>query len=264
MRFLLFIIVCVSVVFMAESCKRECHDKSNPDCENYDPCYTSKKLTADFEVFESFQTRKNWIAYDTDTLYAINANFEAKEDNVLYEWKIGTETIYSKSVTRKNFPKYTSIPVTLTVRRIKNFDCFPNDSIASQTRTIIFVDNTTKLRVEGCFQGNNYNNPNDTFTVCIKLFDSLTFPDWKGKTTISGLITNSTCPNKTFRVTGQEDLGYQQYTFTTSHGDCLLPEGRVRVDSAYSGNIRIDYSYYTDIFDLNSKVNKTFIGKRLN
>ena len=34
-----------------KDCKKKCQDASNPDCENYDPCYSIKPANADFGIF---------------------------------------------------------------------------------------------------------------------------------------------------------------------------------------------------------------------
>ncbi len=247
------------------SCKRDkdCTDPTNPDCENYNPCHNSKKLTADFDIYKIRNYRSNWIPYDTDSIFAIDARFVAKETGMQYEWTIGTETINTQAVTRKNFPIGVGIPITLRVKRKDGFECHPNDIFAVKTR-IMRVVNFNDLRIEGCYQGANSDNPNDTFTVCIDILDSITFPNWIGKTTISGLINVSSCPKKTFIITSIEDLGYQQYIFHSSDGKCFSPRGRVRVDSAYTNSIHIDYSYFKSLQDLHPSIHKSFIGTRIN
>lgn len=262
MRLLLLISVCLGLVFGIASCKRECNDPTNPDCENYNPCHNSQKLTADFDIYEIRNFRSNWIPYDTDSLFSTTARFVAKDNDVEYEWKIGTETIATKEVTRKDFPQGVDIPITLTVRRKKGFNCYPNDSIATRTRIIRTVD-LGQLRFRGCFQGYHSGNPNDTFTVCIT-YDTLPFPQSKTNTLISGLIQKDTCPDNTITVTGLEDLGYKQYIFYTADGKCFSPRGRVRVDSGYTNSIRIDYSYFKSLQDLHPSIHKSFIGKRIN
>lgn len=45
MRFLLFPMLC-SILLLSSTCKKKCFDSTNPDCENYDPCYEKHpKLT---------------------------------------------------------------------------------------------------------------------------------------------------------------------------------------------------------------------------
>lgn len=261
MRLLLLSILVLVLTFNLASCKRECSDPTNPDCDNYDPCLNSRKLTADFDIYEVFNYSSNWVAYDTDSLFSIDAKFVAKDEGVEYEWKIGAETIKSKEVTRKNFPKGVGIPITLKVKRKDGFNCYPTDSSTIRTRTIKVVD-LSELRFKGCFQGYNSDNLNDTFTVCIH-YDTLPFPQFKTKTEISGLIKKPTCTNNTFTVTGKEEMGYKQYIFNSTEGDCFSPIGRVRVDSGEVNSIRIDYSYYQNITDLERTIHKSFIGKRI-
>lgn len=262
MRLLLLVLIGFSMALGVTSCKRECNDPTNPDCENYNPCHNSQKLTADFDIYEIRSFSSDWIPYDTDSLFATDARFVAKETGVEHEWKIGSETITTKEVTRKNFPNDVGIPITLTVKRKEGFNCHPEDSMATITRIIRVVD-LEHLRFRGCFQGYHTNTPNDTFTVCI-MYDTLPWPQSKTKTRISGLIQKDTCPDNTFIVSDREDFGYQQYIFNTSDGKCFSPRGRVRVDSAFTNSIRIDYSYFNSLQDPQRTIHKSFIGKRIN
>ncbi|KAB2913813.1 MAG: hypothetical protein F9K23_16350 [Bacteroidetes bacterium] len=263
MRFLLFILICAGLILTAESCKKECHDRSNPDCENYDPCYGKQPLTADFETFEVSIFPDNWIPYSTDTLASSDVFFRAKEENVEYEWTVGSETITTRSFTRKNFPVGVRIPITLKVKRKTDFGCFPTDSVVAQTRNIFVIDGYENSKVAGYYQGYHTNNAADTFTVCIYIPEYSMNPPHE-KTTISGLMNISTCADNKINVSGSESVGYKQYTFLSQDGFCHGAWGRVRVDSAFMGHIRIDYSYLKDLTDIKSQVDKTFLGKRIN
>jgi hypothetical protein len=117
------------------SCKKEkpCKDPSNPECENYDPCYGKKAPSADFIIGQSSpQSYFGMASFEfisDDTMFAPfyrNIDFMAKEEGAEYEWKLGSETITSKRFTRgfsnAGYGRYTA---TLTIRKEVDNSCFP-------------------------------------------------------------------------------------------------------------------------------------------
>jgi hypothetical protein len=126
MRFLLFIITCLGIVLMAESCKKECQDKSNPDCENYDPCYGKAKTSADFTISEVV----SGFANETDEVFRMSyVQFEAKQDFDSYQWVIGNhpDTFRTKKCGLQSFPEGETITVRLIGKKQPNTQCFPDD-----------------------------------------------------------------------------------------------------------------------------------------
>lgn len=263
MRFLLFILICAGLLLTAESCKKECQDRSNPDCENYDPCYGKQKLTADFDIYEAsgFYTEK-WTPHATDTILPNAAIFMAKDDDVWYSWQIGAETLDAKSVYRNDFPLNTPVPITLTVRRRNNFNCFANgDSVATKTKSVYVFANPPKLRYFGCFSGYHTDNPTDTFTVCIKYNDSF---DVNSKfSSITGLINDGGCLQGKLFLRSTQEWGYRQLYFFENTITCgYYPEGTIRADSVNYDDVYINYTIKKDD-NLNNRPKRTFIGKRI-
>ena len=87
------------------SCKKEkpCQDPSNPDCENYDPCYGKKAPSADFIIGQSSpQSYFGMASFEfisDDTLFFPffwPFTFMAKEQGA----ELGAETITSRRFTR--------------------------------------------------------------------------------------------------------------------------------------------------------------------
>lgn len=106
--------------FMYNSCcKEKCQDSSNPECSNYDPCFKYPKRAADFKIYDNPGSAPwYWQYFEYDTFYATSMLFVAdypEESGVEYTWKIGSETLNGKSVTRDNFPENATIPITLIV-----------------------------------------------------------------------------------------------------------------------------------------------------
>ncbi len=111
-----------------QSCKDCCEDPTNPDCDNYDPCYGKKPTSAHFIIEESL--RDYWIEGDTVSgVGNISAvRFTASQDADSFIWTIGSEIIHQKSFIRNDFPNDEYIPVTLVViNKSPNKACFPHD-----------------------------------------------------------------------------------------------------------------------------------------
>ena len=117
------------------ACKKEkpCKDPSNPDCENYDPCFGKKAPSADFIIGQSSNVgyfgMKPFEFISDDTMFAPfyrNIDFMAKEEGAEYEWKLGAETITARRFTRgfsnAGYGRYTA---TLTIRKEVDNSCFP-------------------------------------------------------------------------------------------------------------------------------------------
>ena len=132
----LLIITCLlaSCVLFLEGCKKKCHDKTNPDCENYDPCYGKKVTSAQFVIEEllldDWNGKEIWI--ESDTFYGGNntskVRFRALSDADSFIWKIGAETLHSKSFIKNSFPSELRETFSLIVINKKpNRNCFPQD-----------------------------------------------------------------------------------------------------------------------------------------
>jgi hypothetical protein len=96
------------VVLFFSTCKKECClDPTNPECENYDPCYGKKTANFGFTFGSQWGTEeyflgiKNYV-HDKDSIIKNNNRliFTAHSiyDSVI--WKLGSETIVSKSFVR--------------------------------------------------------------------------------------------------------------------------------------------------------------------
>ncbi len=130
----------VSMHFM-QSCKDECPciDETNPKCDNYNPCWNKKPVSADFEI--SQQARiiypsyvGNWhpdIKFFRDLIGFKPTGFNKDDTTVKYTWLLGSEVIHDFMFVRDFVDtKQTgekNIPITLIVEREPNIDCFPLD-----------------------------------------------------------------------------------------------------------------------------------------
>lgn len=181
MRFLLFIITCLGIVLMAQSCKKECQDKSNPDCENYDPCYGKAKTSADFTISEVVGGR----AFETDEVWRNSyVQFTAKQDFESYQWVIGThkDTFYTKSCGLSGFPEGQSFQVRLIGKKKPNTDCFPtDDGIDTVYKTFKVTAHDSLRPIYGEYEGYFSNYPDHKVIVKVGRDMIPDFPTWKTK-----------------------------------------------------------------------------------
>jgi hypothetical protein len=141
----LLIIMMLSIGMGLGSCrKKQCHDPKNPECENYDPCYGKKPVTADFIFGRTTATPEpiNGVDYPIceDTIfnsggvnrkgfdYGIGLKFQAKENGAKYTWKLGSETISGREFDRNFITAGPGVyQATLIVEKTPDASCFPKD-----------------------------------------------------------------------------------------------------------------------------------------
>jgi hypothetical protein len=182
------------LIGLGSQCKKKCYDPSNPDCDNYDPCFGKNPVSAAFKIQEVVQFHtipEGWGEVpDTDTITTYGVQFTALEDGAEYEWHIGREVLKGKKVYRENFTQLGTYPIQLIVKKQPNKACFPNDDgMDTVTRMMyagIWLDHSPVL---GKFKG-HVTNPIDTLTIDIiktpintgGIIDTIVVPyNWGGK-----------------------------------------------------------------------------------
>lgn len=180
-----------SSLLMTDACKKKCYDKSNPDCENYDPCYGKIVTKSQFKIEQYLGEWENepiWI--EADTVYATgNTNpirFTAICDADSFIWEIGANTYYSKSFSLNFFPFDSKIPITLiVVNKNPNTTCFPKDKGRDTLTRVMYTwkeesywDGFKNIfnnpyPVKGIYQG--YYTSNPTIMTTIRFYDSCRF-----------------------------------------------------------------------------------------
>lgn len=103
------------------SCKKNiCNDPSNPECNNYDPCYNIIGANADFVIEESINGRY----FIADTVTGVNLHrFRALHDADSFVWTIGAETLHTQSFVRRYFPNDRWLDVQLIVFKKRDPKC---------------------------------------------------------------------------------------------------------------------------------------------
>ena len=116
-----YLIIFLSMALFS-CCKDEpkCQDPTKIECENYDPCYGKKPISAAFKIEELVGNR--W--FETDSI-GYRAKFTPLEEADSYTWYLGSEVITEKSFDRYGFPPGKWIDIKLVVRK-KVDACFPN------------------------------------------------------------------------------------------------------------------------------------------
>lgn len=121
----------ILIVLFLGACKKKCYDKSNPDCENYDPCYGKTTTSADFQQLILFGDQY----VDIDTLavpfiwdVASGVTLKAAQQFDSCWWLHGSETILNQGqFNRRDYPM-GKISTRLILMRKPYQNCFPFDN----------------------------------------------------------------------------------------------------------------------------------------
>lgn len=166
LKFLILLLGFTGLLTM-QACKEECpcDDPTDPVCENYNPCWDKKPVSADFEMSAKWATDfPEYIGqWHPDTKYSRGrigfkpVNYEEGDTSVKYTWLLGSEVIHEYSFER-NFVDTrqtgeNNIPITLIVERKPNLDCFPlDDGRDTLVKYIQFVDSLCDYLIIGDFK----------------------------------------------------------------------------------------------------------------
>jgi len=127
MKYALIVLLCVLTF---GCCKDKCQDPSNPDCENYNPCYGKKPVTAEIIIEQgnplASDQSKTWLADDSSIYIYGSLRFRCANPDFTCTWKLGAQTINEKAPYRV-FDAEGTYSVTLIVEGTPNTNCFPND-----------------------------------------------------------------------------------------------------------------------------------------
>jgi hypothetical protein len=178
MRILLFILTGISLL-AAQSCKKECHDPSNPDCENYDPCYGKNRTSADFTINEIVGGKP----FETDEIWHINkVRCIAKQDFDSYEWVVGdhVDTFSTKGFELGGFPEGQTFKVRLIGKRQPNTHCFADDDgIDTVIKFFKVTAHDSLLPIFGTYEGTYGQYPDKKITVEVGRLTMPDVPTWR-------------------------------------------------------------------------------------
>ncbi|MEN9609696.1 MAG: hypothetical protein RLZZ628_510 [Bacteroidota bacterium] len=246
-------ILLIAFVMVSSQCKKECTDRSNPACDNYDPCY--KKVSADFKMGLTLERTRTDIKYfEVDTVYRNFAvEFVANDStDVSYEWVIGTDpdTLRTRKI-EVEFPIAVDVVIHLTVKG--KADC----AISTTTsKKLVVTDKSMSNILLGTYYGYLVSNKADTFRIAIR--------DKRGVPYIDGLPKN--CERKwgTEYCSETGPFAYRDFGIGDG-GTCGSPDcptlngwGKLENDNA---SLQLDFQYET--FVGNQIVKDKFIGKKI-
>ncbi len=237
------------------------------------PCEGKKPVSAEFHIYEQpGYIPDDWEFYDTDTLNTTAILFVAAGHAEEYEWHIGSEILYGKSVFRRNFPRGVNIPIKLIARGVPDTACFPfDDGIDTVIRNLYVVrimENYEPCKFEfelfsGNYIGYNTDNSLDTFKITI----DACYPHHLD-TKIFRLINLVPNCELIFNPSSVSYHGYRQWLFghEPGHYDCLTPRGLARILGKNNDSIRIEYHIQQapgwEYFN-KERIRKEFIGVRV-
>ena len=239
---------------------QKCKKEVNPD-----PCATTKRVTADFMISETIPyTDPYWLSNDTDTSGTLYTKFTALADDCEYEWTLGSETITTKSFSRRDFPIGVPIEITLKVKRPKDkitnqyLECYPGDkAMGEKTRT--FVCQPPKAeRIIGKYYGTDIDRPNQPYTIEV-------YPIYRyNSTEILTLKTKGIISQNCDLQYSENWYGYNQTLFSGAFYDfpsCLTP---ISLFNLKRDSVKIRYyPQAKEGYDFETRIEKTFKGKKI-
>lgn len=279
-----FLMLTTALMLLTTPACKKCKDPTNPDCDNYDPCFGSSEVSADFTIHEV--TDGSHIDNCTPPVIESSivndlsfVKFTSKQDLDEYYWIVGSETIKSKSFSRMGFPRGKHTPITLIGYRTPNNRCYPNDDGWDTITKFIYcleMNNDFKEPIYtslcyGWFNGYNISDKTDTFTMTYWFYDAqlqgfsmIITTDYFINIPFKGARSDiSTAPRSApFRgTTGANAICIQPRGAPDSTGFLHIEGIMYTLDSGHS--ITFDYKYTTRIKgELKYNFN-TFIGKRI-
>lgn len=157
-------------------CKDDCLDPTNPNCDNYDPCYGKTQPSAKFIMEEGGM--REWqngqqveIFYPDSVFQGFGIRFRSElTDNKVYKhyWYIGNlyyeNVSQTPSISFGNTARPQNITISHVIEYTPDLQCFPDDDGKdSVAQTFRLIAEYKELKTYGKFQG----RVNDTGQVFI-------------------------------------------------------------------------------------------------
>jgi hypothetical protein len=171
-----FVLLSLLIVCSACSCKRDCQDYTNPDCENYNPCYGKEKPSAKFIMEEGGM--REWqngqqveIFYPDSVFQGFGIRFRSELTDLKkykHTWYVGSEVfenVYMPPIRHfGNTARPQNITISHVIEYTPDLQCFPDDDGKdSVAQTFRLIAEYNELKAFGKFQG----RVNDTGQVFI-------------------------------------------------------------------------------------------------
>lgn len=173
-RYIQTVFVAMGLVLVFYSCCRDddntCSDPTNPECENYDPCYGKIPTTAEFTIAQQYLGAgpNADIYFEDDTVTGGTLKFIAKEqEGATYTWILGIDTIVGGYEITKPLGVLPegSYSNSLIVTKQADTICFPNDEgIAQFNRSFIKINGCDRV-IFGRYFGVFSKSPTDSVEI---------------------------------------------------------------------------------------------------
>jgi hypothetical protein len=157
-------------------CKDDCMDPTNPDCDNYDPCYGKTQPSAKFIMEEGgmreWQNGEQVEIYYPDSVFqgsGIRFRSELIDNNkYFHRWYVGNLYYENTSETPRISFGNTARPQNITISHVIEYtpdlQCFPDDDGQdSVAQTFRLIADYRELQTYGKFEG-KLSNAGQTFT----------------------------------------------------------------------------------------------------
>ena len=173
-------LILVAIFAVLSGCNKEnkCYDATNPDCENYNPCFTQTKPSAKFIMEESNPELDNMGIWYADSVFfgaMIRFRSEYNKPEYKHTWYVGTD-IFSEAITPDRNFLNVSRPQNITISHVLEYSpilsCFPDDvgkDSVAQTFRLIGSFNAD-FQTYGSFRG-VLNNEVDSFDLQVLSVD---------------------------------------------------------------------------------------------
>ncbi len=170
----LLLLLALSGLIVWQGCKR-CDDPTNPECENYDPCWNSQPVSANFVIGQTFTNRYHPTLKDTflvvDTVLEGQpmTEFQGPEGYDRYEWTIGQDnrTFTDQTVYLFFVDPEPRLRIQLIVEREPDTACFPGEDGRDTAVQYLTVVPRNQPAIRGSYRGVLASAPNDSFEVSI-------------------------------------------------------------------------------------------------
>lgn len=182
------------VLILMVACRKDvatmpCTNPLDPACVNYHPCNAVQPVTADFEMWYGDNLQNKWVI--EDSVFPPGAIlFKAKLNGAQYKWVLGKDTEYVQKDYRFFDPKfdgdtsvYGTYYNTLTVWKIPNTACYPNDKSTATVTRSINIKRPTQLLTSGKFMVKFDGYADSNIIQIIPWYNDFPEPDLESPTT---------------------------------------------------------------------------------
>ena len=146
--------VLVIISLFLNSCRHKCQDSHEPDCENYNPCWDQKPVTAGIDIYWDKHLQPPMEYHDTVFINEVPLTFKSFLEADSYQWILGAETLSVQSFVRTfRLAPPGKYKVSLKIKKQPNKACFPDDDgLDFKTQNFYIVPSVCQFQTYGHFR----------------------------------------------------------------------------------------------------------------